>query len=194
MPVASLVLLLWAGALAVLAQTYQKPPQAVLDVLNAPVPPTGSISPTRDYMLLSQGVRYPPLSELAEPMLRLAGLRINPNTSGPHRAGHFVGMTLKRISDGAETKIALPQGAQVGSPVWSADGRRFAFTNTTEGGIELWAGETATGRVRKLEGVSVNAVYGAPVQWMPDNRTLLVRTVPSKRGSVPVAASVPKTP
>src|SRR5437868_2648543 len=68
------------------AQTYQKPPQAVLDVLNAPVPPTGALSPTRDYMLLAQGVRYPPLKELAQPMLRLAGLRINPNTTGPHRA------------------------------------------------------------------------------------------------------------
>ena len=78
-------LIVVAAAVAGLAQTYQKPPQAVLDVLNAPVPPQAAMSPTRDYLLLAQGVRYPPLSELAEPMLRLAGLRINPNTSGPHR-------------------------------------------------------------------------------------------------------------
>ncbi len=188
---ASLVLL--TGA-AVTAQTYQKPPQAVLDVLSAPVPPQGSISPTREYMLLLQGVRYPPISELAQPMLRLAGLRINPNTSGPHRAAYFVGMTLKKISDGAETKVSLPQGAQVGHLVWSPDGRSFAFTNTTASGIELWAGEAATGRVRKLEGVAVNAVYGTPLEWMPDNRTLLVRAVPSKRGSAPIEASVPKAP
>src|ERR671930_248073 len=57
------LLLLAAAAGPALAQTYQqtyqKPPQAVLDVLNAPVPPQGTISPARDYMLLVQGVRYP---------------------------------------------------------------------------------------------------------------------------------------
>jgi dipeptidyl aminopeptidase/acylaminoacyl peptidase len=176
------------------AQGYQKPPQAVLDVLNAPVPPQAVISPARDYMLLVQGVRYPPISELAQPMLRLAGLRINPNTTGPHRDTYFVALTLKKIADGAERKIELPQGAKVGVPVWSADGKRFAFTNTTAGGIELWAGEAAGGRVWKLKGVAVNAVYGTPVQWTADNRTLLVQTVPAKRGAAPAEESVPKAP
>ena len=181
----------WAAAAA---QSYQKPPQAVLDVLNAPVPPQGEISPTREYMLLVQGVRYPPISELAQPMLRLAGLRINPNTSGRHRAPYFVSMTLKRISDGSERRLELPRGAQAGLPIWSGDGKRFAFTNTTPGGIELWAGEAAGGRVWKMKGVTVSAVYGTPVQWMPDNRTLLVQTVPAGRGAPPVEQAVPKAP
>src|SRR5918912_592279 len=54
--------------------TYKKPPKEVLDVLNAPVTPSASISPTREHMLLATGVRYPPIAELAQPMLRLAGL------------------------------------------------------------------------------------------------------------------------
>jgi dipeptidyl aminopeptidase/acylaminoacyl peptidase len=183
-----------AAACSGLAQTYQKPPQAVLDVLNAPVPPQGALSPARDYMLLVQGVRYPPISELAQPMLRLAGLRINPNTSGPHRDTYFVAMTLKKIADGSERKVILPPGAKVGFPVWSADGRRFAFTNTTASGIELWSGDTTSGRVWKLKGVTVNAVYGTPAQWMPDNRTLLVQTIPSKRAAPPAEETVPKAP
>jgi dipeptidyl aminopeptidase/acylaminoacyl peptidase len=190
--VALCALLATAGALS--AQTYQKPPQAVLDVLNAPVPPTGALSPTREYMLLAQGVRYPPLSELAQPMLRLAGLRINPNTSGRHRAPYYVALTLKKVSDGSERKVELPAGAQAGLPVWSADGRRFAFINTTPTGIELWAGDPASARVWKLKGVAVGAVYGTPVQWMPDNKTLLVQTVPSKRGAPPSEETVPKAP
>ncbi len=128
------------------AQTYQKPPQAVLDVLNAPVPPAASISPTRDYMLLLQGVRYPPISELAQPMLRLAGLRINPNTSGRHLPNYYVAYSIKGIADGAETRVSLPPGAQAGQPEWSGDGRHFAFTNTTPAGIELWVGDTARAR------------------------------------------------
>lgn len=185
-------LLTAAGAAA--AQTYQKPPQAVLDVLNAPVPPTGALSPTREYMLLAQGVRYPPVSELAQPMLRLAGLRINPNTTGRHRAPFYVALTLKKVAGGSERKVELPVGAQAGLPVWSADGRRFVFTNTTPTGIELWAGDPASARAWKLKGVVVSAVYGTPVQWMPDNRTLLVQTVPSKRGAPPAEETVPKAP
>jgi dipeptidyl aminopeptidase/acylaminoacyl peptidase len=185
-------LLAAAGALS--AQTYQRPPQAVLDVLNAPVPPVGELSPTREYMLLAQGVRYPPIKELAQPMLRLVGLRINPNTSGRHRAPYYVALTLKKVSDGSERKVELPSGAQAGLPVWSADGRRFAFTNTTPAGIELWVGDPATARVWKLKGVAVSAVYGTPVQWMPDNRALLVQTVPAGRGAPPAEETVPKAP
>src|SRR5947209_8524911 len=119
------------------AQSYRKPPQAVLDVLNAPVTPTASVSPTRDALLLATGVRYPPISDLAQPMLRLAGLRINPNTNGPHRGPYYVALAVKRISDGTETKVALPAGARIDFPQWSPDGRHFAFTNTTPTGIEL---------------------------------------------------------
>ncbi|HEX8116258.1 MAG TPA: prolyl oligopeptidase family serine peptidase, partial [Pyrinomonadaceae bacterium] len=183
-----------AAAGAALAQTYQKPPQAVLDVLNAPVPPTGALSPTREYMLLAQGVRYPPVSELAQPMLRLAGLRINPNTTGRHRAPYFVALSLKKVADGSERKVELPAGAQAGLPVWSADGRRFAFTNTTPTGIELWVGDPSTARASKLKNVVVSGVYGTPVQWMPDNTTLLVQTVPAKRGAPPADDGMPKGP
>ena len=52
---AAFVFVLASGA-TLSARTYQKPPQAVLDVLNAPVPPTGVLSPSREYMLLAQGV------------------------------------------------------------------------------------------------------------------------------------------
>src|SRR5262249_29315655 len=63
---------------------YRKAPPAIAAVLDAPPTPVVSVSPARDHLLLVQGVRYPPIADLAEPMLRLAGLRINPRTNGPH--------------------------------------------------------------------------------------------------------------
>src|SRR5450756_3019158 len=66
------------------ATPYQKPPQAVLDVLNSPPTPTLAISPTRHFAVQGQPVRYPPIAELAQPMLRIAGMRINPKTNGLH--------------------------------------------------------------------------------------------------------------
>lgn len=187
------ILLPWArGAWA--EERYQKPPQAILDVLNAPVTPQAIVSPRRDMLLLAESLRYPPIADLAQPMLRLAGLRINPQTNGPHRAPYFVRLTLKRISDGAEIAIALPPGAKVGSLQWSPDGKHFAFTNTTATGIELWLGEAATGRIRKLPGIAINAVMSDSLQWMPDSRTLLVQLVPSARGKPPAPPAVPTGP
>src|SRR4030095_6553007 len=104
---------------------YKKPPKEVLDILNAPVTPTASISPTREHMLLLTSLRYPPLTDLAQPMLRLAGERINPASNSPHRMQYFVAMSVKKIADRSETKIELPPGAKISSVQWSPDGRMF---------------------------------------------------------------------
>ncbi|MGH9881095.1 MAG: prolyl oligopeptidase family serine peptidase, partial [Pyrinomonadaceae bacterium] len=120
--------------------------------------------------------------------------RIDPRTNGPHRFPYFVALSLKRIPDGAETKIDLPTGAKISNIQWSADGKHFAFANTASNGIELWVGDAANGKVSKLNKVSVNAAYGDPLQWMPDNRHLLVQLVPAKRAAVPTEPSVPGEP
>src|SRR5579863_7700451 len=105
---------------------YQKPPKAVLDVLNAPLTPTISISPQRDYAIFMQPVRYPPIAEVAQPMLRLAGIRIDTNTNGMHGAPNYTSYMLKRISDAAEIKVSLPGNAKLSPPIWSPDGKQFA--------------------------------------------------------------------
>jgi dipeptidyl aminopeptidase/acylaminoacyl peptidase len=192
------------------AQTpYQKPPKAILDVLNAPSTPSVSFSPTRERMLLIQSERYPTIADLAEPMLRLAGMRINPNTNGPHRVPRITGLALRNLTDGKEIKIAVPANARLGfaggggrgggqfaggGGGWSHDGKHFAFTNTTATGIELWVGDATTGAVRRVTGVALNAAYGEAVQWMPDNKTLLCQLVVAGRGKPPAEPKVPAGP
>ncbi|MGH9969134.1 MAG: prolyl oligopeptidase family serine peptidase [Pyrinomonadaceae bacterium] len=192
--VAATILLTAFSVVIPAQQGYKKPPKEVQDILSAAVTPTAFVNPTNDTILLSTGLRYPPIADLAQPMLRLAGLRINPGTNGPHRFGYFVALSLKRISDGSEIKIDLPPGAKIGFPQWSADGKHFAVSNTTTSTIELWVGETATGKIRKLKAVALNAAEGDPFQWMPDSRTLLAQLVPAKRPAAPVAAIVPREP
>jgi dipeptidyl aminopeptidase/acylaminoacyl peptidase len=192
--VALLIVLLMIAPLTSAQQGYQKPPQAVMDILNAPPSPQVSIAPTRDRMLMAQGERYPSIAELAEPMLRLAGQRVNPNINGPHRFPTITALTLKNIVDGKETRLTLPASAKLGPPQWSPDGKMFAVTNSTATGIELWIGDAATGKLTPLKGAQINAVYGDPVQWMPDAHTLLVQLVDKQRGAPPVAPKVPTGP
>src|ERR1035437_4607187 len=191
------------------ATPYRKPPQAVLDVLNSPLTPTLAISPTRHFAMQGQPVRYPPIAELAQPMLRIAGMRINPKTNGLHNTTFNSSLTLPKIPEGAEIKVDLPPNAKLTLGRWSPDATHFAFTNTTGRGIELWLGDT-TGKTRKIEGVRINAVMGggvgagggrggagagpSDVQWMPDGKTLLVQLVKPNRGAAPAEPLVPTGP
>ena len=188
------VLLLMLGVTVDAQQGYKKPPKEVLDILNAPVTPGASLSPTRDNILLTKALRYPPLADLAQPMLRLAGRRINPASNSPHRMQYAVGLLLKRIEDGSEVQIQVPPGAKINGVEWSDDGKHFVFLNTTPTRVELWVGDAATGKIHNLKNVQINSVLGNPVTWMPDNRTLLVQLVPPSRGAAPALPPVPPEP
>ncbi|MBX7172811.1 MAG: prolyl oligopeptidase family serine peptidase [Pyrinomonadaceae bacterium] len=163
---------------------YQKPPQNVEDILNAPAIPNSIISPSKDVILLTETLRYPPISEFAQPMLRIAGLRINPNTNGQHRPFYAVKLTLKNVATGKETPVTLPPNPNILSPVWSDDGKYIAVGNQTPTGIELWILEVATAKLTKLNGVQVNTAFGG-YSWMPNQKSLFVNLVPKNRGTAP---------
>ena len=172
------------SALTALAQgSYKQPPKDVLDVLNAQETPAASLSPTRDKIALLQPLRYPPISELAQPMLRLAGLRINPVTNAQHRQSYFVGLKLKNIADGKESTVMLPAGAQIISPEWSPDGRYLAFGNVTPAGVELWILDTSNGKAQKVKNAYINTAFGG-ISW-ENSGTISATLVPSKRGAAP---------
>ena len=166
-------------------ERYKKPPQPILDILNAEPFPLASLSPARDVLLLATPLRYPPIAELARPMLRLAGVRIDPQNSAIHHAQTYTGLRLVRIADGRTTMLELPDRARVGSFAWSPDGARFAFTLVTARELQLYAGSVAEGSVRRILGVALNAALGGPIGWLPDGRTLLVRVIPPDRGAPP---------
>jgi dipeptidyl aminopeptidase/acylaminoacyl peptidase len=169
---------------AILAQgSYKQPPKDIMDVLNAPAIPVVSVSPVRDRIALLEPLRYPPISELAQPMLRLAGVRINPNTNSQHRQPYFVGMKFKNIADGKETAVVLPAGAQIFSPQWSPDGKYIAAGNITPAGVELWIIDAATSKATKIKKVFVNTAFGG-FSW-EDSNTISALIVPGKRGGAP---------
>jgi dipeptidyl aminopeptidase/acylaminoacyl peptidase len=190
----ALVSVLLIAGISFAQQGYKKPPKEVLDILHAPVTPNASVSPTRDNVILLTGLRYPPLADLAQPMLRLAGRRINPASNSPHRFQYSVALTLKRIGDGSEVKIEVPPGSKITGLDWSDDGKHFAFLNTTPNRVELWVGDAASGKIHNVRGVAINSTLGNPLTWMPDSRTLLVQLVPATRGAPPPPETVPDEP
>src|SRR6478672_11751708 len=152
----AVVLALLVVAPALVAQESQKyllPPQNIIDVFDAEPPALISISPNKQQMALTRARAYPTITELAQPMLRLAGARVNPKTNGPHRASGLPGtgihsIVLKKIADGTETAVKMPPQARVSHVKFSPDGAHLAFIQTKDDAIELWIADGVTGASR----------------------------------------------
>ncbi|HXQ98144.1 MAG TPA: prolyl oligopeptidase family serine peptidase [Candidatus Limnocylindrales bacterium] len=182
--------------------TYQKPPKEILDVMDAPVIPTGAVDPSGHFMVLFRSVGYPTIADMAQPMLRLAGLRINPLTSATHNSPAFTDFVVKSIPDGVEHKVVLPEGGRFGAPRWSPDGKTFIFTQTTRNATLLWIGDSS-GAAHVISGVQIDSVLGGgggggrgggggACEWMGSAR-LLCKMVPVDRATTKPPAE-PKIP
>ncbi|MBO0799375.1 MAG: S9 family peptidase, partial [Blastocatellia bacterium] len=178
------------------AAGYLKPPKVIVDILDAPPTPSVTVSPDRRTIALLSRRSMPTIAELAEPIHRVAGERINPRTNGRQQRGEgIIAITLKSIDDGIEKKISLPPNPNIAGVSFSHDGKKLSFTNTRENGIELWVADTATGKSRLISGNErLNGTTGDPCDWLKDGVTLLCRIVPAGRGPAPVAPTVPTGP
>jgi dipeptidyl aminopeptidase/acylaminoacyl peptidase len=197
-----LLLILLAAAPSLFAQTaYQKPSKEIVDVLLAPAPPMAFVNPQGDEILLAEPVRYPPISELARPMLRIAGVRMDPANFGEHDPPRLIHLSIVNVSTGKAHPIVFPAGEGFGRPEWSADGKHFFVTVTADKSVELWVGDAATATIDRLPGVALNSTLvsqfpptGGPCSWGPDSHELLCRVVPATYGHAPAEPRVPAGP
>jgi dipeptidyl aminopeptidase/acylaminoacyl peptidase len=178
---------------------YLLPPKVIVDILDQAPPPTVDLSPTGDAMAVLERASMPALAELAQPMLRLGGVRINPKTNGLHRAVRYRSLVLKSPSDGTERKVTLPPSPAIGWIGFSPDGARFAFTQTRENGIELWVGTSSTGQAKAVTAAEINAALGSPqtttaCDWMGQGASLLCGFTVAGRCAPPAESVVPSSP
>jgi dipeptidyl aminopeptidase/acylaminoacyl peptidase len=171
---------------------YKSPPDQILSVMRAPSPPVPIVSPTDETILLVSLQEYPSIARVAMPFLRLAGVRVEPKNHSRHDTAGGYGITpcatdfeLIRVADGKQTPVPLSAGMCAGSPVWSADGKRFSFVNIAADCVQLWIGDASTGSVKQIPGVHLNPMFNEEMQWMPDQKTLLVKLVPQSNDAPP---------
>jgi dipeptidyl aminopeptidase/acylaminoacyl peptidase len=174
------------------AAVWQQPAEDILQVLHAPQLPRVMSAPTGEYLILTDPVIYPSLAELAAPMHKLAGIRVNPALNAVHGRRGGTAPRLVRVADGTVTPLDLPAGTEVHDVEWSADGRRFAITAAFSDHLGLWIG-SVDGALAKIEGVALNPLLGSAVSWLPDQERLLVRRIPD-RGAAPEAPEIPAGP
>jgi len=171
---------------------YLMPPKVIADIMDAEPLPGVSVSPDRTTLLLTHRRSMPTLAEVAAPILRLAGSRINPQTNGPRVLNGVIGITLKDVATGTERKLALPAQGSF-SPVFSPDGRKIAITHYTDSSIRLLVADVATGAVKTVLENGVNGLGGG-CSWLDDSTGFICGLIPAGRGAAPPAPRVPTTP
>lgn len=173
---------------------YKAPPQAIQELVNAPVTPSVYFSKKGDIMLILERPGYKSLKEVSQPELRIGGIRINPKTNGPSRSSSYSGIKVKEVKSGEETAITgLPEDAKISGISWSDDEQYLAFGLVGDEGISLWVANLATKTAKPLTDEIINDVYGTAFTWLPDN-SLLVKAINPSRGEMPEKPSVPSSP
>ncbi|TAJ21651.1 MAG: S9 family peptidase [Planctomycetota bacterium] len=172
---------------------WKLPPQAIVDVLEAPPPPSVDLSPDTRWMLLVERPAMPGLDDVLRPWVGLAGERIDSATSAAYTVGFSTGIVLRSVETGAEQRIVTPAGARIGAISWSHDSRHIAFTVRGDSGVDVWGASIDAPRAKRIAGPLASAL-DTGFDWMPDGERLLVWLRAGDRGPQPERGRVPSGP
>ena len=121
--------LLPAAALGQGDTPYQIPPQAIVDIADAPPTPRAYLSPAKTWLLVAEESAMLSIGELARQELRLAGLRFHPASNAASRRRLANRLALTRIADGSRRPVtALPENPGIDHVSFSPDGAHVAFS------------------------------------------------------------------
>ena len=177
---------------------YRTPPKPLADLVTAPLTPNVNITSKGDVMLILEQAAAPSIAELAQPELKLAGLRLNPANNGPSRTRYVTGLKIKKLMD--KNGVPITGISTNDSPVlisyvqWSPDETKVAFANTSDTQINLYVADITTAVAKKIGTIALNATLGTPFQWVSDSKSLIVKSIPAGRARAPEMSNVPTGP
>ena len=150
------------------------------------------LSPDGKQMLLIESAPMPEIADLARPMLRLAGLRIDPQSHSKFRTRFRSAIACQPIAPGQNSSGSPDSPAQhvsiqhpdldfsqtevstrkIGAVRWSHDSHHFAFEVLHEKGTALFVASVASS-----DAVLVHAnicTVLVDFEWMPDGKSLVM--------------------
>ena len=173
-------------AVAAESQVYLQPSAEIRAVLDAKGLPNHSLSPDQSTLAIVELRRYRQVAELARPILRLAGKRIDAATSGPQLTAVIENLQLRTLTqaDAPLRTVQLPAGGTFYQMRWSPDSKQFLLNRRTAQATELWVGNVATGKLQAVKGIKLNTILEDSVAWVGADE-IVALTVPDKRGAAP---------
>lgn len=196
LPVFSFLIFCFLCMGSIIAQDadYRRPPAVIEEVAMAKLSPVTRISDNSEWAIQLERSPYRSLSKLAQPELRIAGLRINPFTFGESRQAEYTGASLMHIPTRKVTTVTgLPQNAVILYATFSPDDTKVILFVEEEKGNYLYSLTTENPVAHKVSDRKVNMTLGADIEWIDDN-TFLTLMVPVTVGLPPAKPAVPSGP
>ena len=179
------------------ANGYREPVAELKAIADAPRQPQVSVSPRGDLLLMMGVPGLPGIDVVAQPELKLAGIRIHPRVFAQSNFTFGDGLWLVDVASGRRIDIdGLPRPLSVAGTAWSPD-QKYVAVNQVEpakGVNALWLVDVGARKARLLTPRGLNGVAGRAYRWMPDSRSLLVTLQPREAGAMPQDDGVPTGP
>lgn len=170
-----LVSILWLNhTIAQELARYQTPPKELMALIEAPSTPSFSISPNKQVYLLAYPQEMPDLMELAQPELKIAGLRINPRNYGQSNPRTYSKFDIINfIANKTASVTGIPSDGIVTAYRWSPNGVYIAFSVYFENTIELWVANVEDCVAKKVSDNLNESLISPAFQWASDSQSLL---------------------
>ena len=174
--------------------SYKLPPKEIAELLLVKPTPIITVDSYGEWMVFTQANSNPSVEELAQPELRIAGMRINPNNFALSRQNFINDLWLKNIKSGKEFKVAgLPSPMSATSVLWSPNNKKLAFIQVGNNRVDLYVVDISAQKATKMNKQPLNVLIAGSYQWMDDN-TLLYRTIMKPATAAPARSLTPKGP
>lgn len=183
------------------AHGYRSPGSDIEALVDAPLTPIFRPSPCKRYALLIEYTAAPPLEQIAQPFVGLAGARIDVRTGTSRSTSHVHGMSVMDLhaedDDLLTTQdVVFPdEFKRIIGVSWSPGGDWVAVSALCESGLKLFVLEVANMTLHDLAPqIRLNDVIANEMRWMPGGQSLVLMTVPVDRGPAPEEPLVPAQP
>ncbi len=180
------------------AETYVRPPDAVVDAVLAPrylnVTPS-NFNGSRTWFVNEVGDGPVTMDVFSKPFHELGGLfvdfRANRNRNLTIR--NSAALQLISTSDGTRHPVVLPAGSRVSNATWNPTGTMVAFYVHTPDATHIWVTDM-TGKARQLTTKPVLATLNTSFDWTLNGDAIMAVQAPEPRSAMPQPSAIPLGP
>ncbi len=153
--------------------SYKKPPKEIMDLVDVKPLPTPYINREGTKIVFVENADRMTLEMLAEPELKLAGLRINPQNHNKARVNPAIGIYGYDIVSEKRNDIkGLPSELKISYQQYSPKENYFSFVNCLRDKLELWIIDLKTFSAFKVEERILSAANVYPYEWAGDESSI----------------------
>jgi len=174
---------------------YKTPPQKIQDIFDKTRPPYYSFVRFKELGLEINYLRYQTLEQISDPTVKLAGEEISIRLNACPKKYPLNYFAIHNFETDEKIVVDFPKDIRIREYKLSPDHSQIAFSYETEKGVQLLTLKTDSGTISYYEDLFLNDAFGDDAfWWMSDNQTLLLKTIPDKRGKMPQRPGIPTGP